>query len=208
MTSCLLAWFWRTRIKSLLSSAFNTRSKSRTLGTAGSVMIVDLSINGMLALEKIVVWREKTRLASPEVGLRRFQRFDDAIQGEPRFLLLTRSRRQTGEALLAGCKWCEEWSFNFPCTNVFQEWHLLRENSFIFVWGNLSTIEPPCTTIFRKRLRPFIQVFKAQKFPSNNPIVKTSRKRLRPLFSFFNFFLCFYFNLLCEPSWNYTDILT
>ena len=120
MTSCLLAWFWRTRIKSLLSSAFNTRSKSRTLGTAGSVMIVDLSINGMLALEKTVVWREKTRLASPEVGLRRFQRFDDAIQGEPRFLLLTRSRRQTGEALLAGCKWCEEWSFNFPCTNVFR----------------------------------------------------------------------------------------
>ena len=49
---------------------------------------------------------------------------------------------------------------------------------------------------------------KHQKFPSNNPIVKTSRKRLRPLFSFFKFFLCFYFNLLWEPSWNYTDILT
>ena len=39
--------------------AFNTRSKSRTLGTAGSVMIIELSINGMLALKKL--WSDARR---------------------------------------------------------------------------------------------------------------------------------------------------
>ena len=66
-------------------------------------MIIELSINGMLALKKL--WSDARRQdwLVEKFGLRRLQRFDDAIQGEPPFLLLTRSRRQK-EALLAGCK--------------------------------------------------------------------------------------------------------
>ena len=170
-------------------------------------MIIELSINGMLALKKL--WSDARRQdwLVQKLGCGDFKGLTTRFRESLLFSssLYQEDKRRPCSRSVSDVK---NGSFNFPCTNVFQEWHLLRENSFIFVWGNLSTIEPPCTTIFRKRPRPFIQLFKAPKFPSNNPIVKTSRKRLRPLFSFFKFFLCFYFNLLWEPSWNYTDILT
>ena len=146
---------------------------------------------------KTVVWREKTRLASPEVGLRWLQRFDDAIQAEPPFLLLTRSRRQK-EALLAGCKWCEKGSFNFPCKNVFQEWHLQEPCTFyvktrLFLCGETwvqSNLHVRPSSVSDQDHN----CSKHQKFHSNSPIVRTSRKRLRPLFGqkvlwFFSLFL-------------------
>ena len=157
----------------------------------------------MLALEKTVVWREKTRLASPGVGLRRLQRFDDAIQAEPPFLLLTRSRtcsRGVSDVKNEVLIFLARMFFRndtfyvktrlFLCGEIWVQSNLHVRPSFV------SDQDHNCS--------------KHQKFRSNSPIVRTSRKRPRPLFGpkVLWFFRCFYFNFLWEPSWNYTDILT
>ena len=49
----------------LLGYSFEPRPKSRMLATAGSVMTIGLSIN-LCIRKKITVWREKTRLTSPD----------------------------------------------------------------------------------------------------------------------------------------------
>ena len=83
------AWFLRTlkslcvnRLRSLLRMCcillgyrFAPRPNSPTLGSAGSVMTICLSINGCSHSKK-TVWREKTRLTSPGVWLRSLQMHD------------------------------------------------------------------------------------------------------------------------------------
>ena len=83
------AWFLRTlrslymnRLRSLLRMRcillgyrFAPRPNSPTLGSAGSVMTICLSINGCSHSKK-TVWREKTRLTSPGVWLRWLQMHD------------------------------------------------------------------------------------------------------------------------------------
>ena len=83
------SWFLRTlkslcvnRLRSLLRMCcillgyrFAPRPNSPTLGSAGSVMTICLSINGCSHSKK-TVWREKTRLTSPGVWLRWLQMHD------------------------------------------------------------------------------------------------------------------------------------
>ena len=73
------ARFWRSHerlcIRSLLSMrgmllrySFEPRPKGRVLVSLGSVMTIDQSINGCShSAKKKTVWRERTRLTSPEV---------------------------------------------------------------------------------------------------------------------------------------------
>ena len=49
-----------------LGCSFEPRPNSRALATAGSVMAIGLSMNGCLHSKK-TVFRERTRLTSPEV---------------------------------------------------------------------------------------------------------------------------------------------
>ena len=59
----------------LLGYRLEPRPNSPTLGSAGSVMTICLSINGCSHSKK-TVWREKTRLTSPGVWLRWLQMHD------------------------------------------------------------------------------------------------------------------------------------
>ena len=78
----LLPWFWRTwerlclnQEQSLLSLhwmflgyIFEHRTNSHALGVVGSVITIAVSINGCYSRKSHnAVWREKTRLTSPEV---------------------------------------------------------------------------------------------------------------------------------------------
>ena len=71
----------------LVGYTFEPRPKSRALATARLVMTVGSSINGNSRPKKKTVWREKTRLTSQKLGLRRPQRPEE-IQVEPPFFLL------------------------------------------------------------------------------------------------------------------------
>ena len=87
----------------LVRYSFEPRPKGRVLVTLGSVMTIDQSINGCSYSEKKkTVWRESTRLTSPEVwaavgvlkGLTR-------SMAERSFHLLT--HEEAKGSLLAGC---------------------------------------------------------------------------------------------------------
>ena len=80
----------------LLRYIFQPRTNSRALGIVGSVTTIDLSMNGCSHSNK-PVWREKTRLASRKVGLRRLQRLD-AIPANPPFALLDQVEDKGGSA--------------------------------------------------------------------------------------------------------------
>ena len=80
----------------LLRYIFEPRTNSRALGIVGSVMTIDLSMNGCSHSNK-PVWREKTRFASPKVGLQRLQRLD-AIPANPPFPFLDQVEDKGGSA--------------------------------------------------------------------------------------------------------------
>ena len=119
----------------LLRYIFEHRTNSRALGIVGSVMTIDLSMNGCSHLNK-PVWREKTRLASPKVGLRRLQRLD-AIPANPPFPLLDQVEDKGGSA----------YRLVFPSpTNRFL--FACFPGLFSYRWQKVSKCGDQCPTIF------------------------------------------------------------
>ena len=119
----------------LLRYIFEPRTNSRALGIVGSVMTIDLSMNGCSHSNK-PVWREKTRLASPKVGLRRLQRLD-AIPANPPFPFLDQVEDKGGSAC----------SLVFPSpTNRFL--FACSPGLFSYRWQKVSKWGDLCPTVF------------------------------------------------------------
>lgn len=151
------------RVWSLLSVAwmllryfFEPRTNSRALGIVGSVMTIDLSVNGCSHLNKPVL-REKTRSASPKVGLWRLQRLD-VIPANPPFPLLDQVEDKGRSAcrlvfpspanrFLFACfpglfsyRWQKVSKCGDRCPTIFllsPQWSWKRGNSNFISWANI-----------------------------------------------------------------------
>lgn len=119
----------------LLRYIFQPRTNSRALGIVGSVTTIDLSMNGWSHSNK-PVWREKTRLASRKVGLRRLQRLD-AIPANPPFPLLDQVEDKGGSAYRLVFPWPTN-RFLFACF----------PGLFSYRWQKVSKCGDQCPTIF------------------------------------------------------------
>ena len=152
-------------------------------------MIIELSINGMLALKKL--WSDARRqdwlvqklgcgdFKGLTTRFRESLLFSSSLDQEDKRRPCSRgvSDVKNGVLIFLARMFFRNDTFYvktrlFLCGEIWVQSNLHVRSSFASDHDHLSN----CS--------------KHQKFPSNNPIVKTSRKRLRPLF-FFKFFSLF-----------------
>ena len=114
----------------------------------------------MLALKKKKVWRERTRLTSPEFGLRRPQRFESAR--------VSNSPKTKYRALLVGCWWSTK--LTRKCGTIhFPEYYVSGNSLLALCWrrtkgivcsfpGDMCLFSLPWTGSWRKTLSSFLLV--------------------------------------------------